>query len=421
MEATVKRVAFGSLAVLLTFGAMADDPQISSVTVRQRWPWSKLVDIDYVLTADSTQNVGIAVQAYDGDTPLTLPSTSLTGDLYSVPRGMRRIVWDPTRTAYTNNRALTKFSVQLMPTNPPTYLVVDMVSGDITPYDCGTNLMAEATNTLYMTAKMLLRHIPAGAFALGDSATPSRSRTVTLTKDYYISVHEVTAHQWGHVMVPGRDMGVYWNRRAIRGPSYYDIREIPGGDLAKTGSLNYVTSGSAITPTWPVTSAVGTNSFIGLLRAKTNRIGFDLPTSAQWEYACRAGATADYYNGTMMATNAAGEDANLDLLAIYTKNRGGDTPILCTKQPNAWGLYDMLGGQKEWCLDWQNNINDPVSSTFSTTGETDPAGYSTGTGRVMRGGDYLSAASSCRAFNMLGIPRDQSHYTTGFRVVLTLD
>jgi hypothetical protein len=73
------------------------------VTVRQRWPWSKLVDIDYLLTAESDQEADVTLTAYDGQTELTLPFASLSGDLYGVGPGPRRIVWDPTVTAYTNN------------------------------------------------------------------------------------------------------------------------------------------------------------------------------------------------------------------------------------------------------------------------------------------------------------------------------
>ena len=122
---TAMKMVLGSLAVCLAFGAAAADPTISDVTVRQRWPWSRLVDIDYMLTGDPTQRVAVTVKAFNGSERLNLPETSLSGDLYSVSQGTRRIVWDPMKTVYTN-QTLTQFRVDLAPTNPPVYMIVDL-------------------------------------------------------------------------------------------------------------------------------------------------------------------------------------------------------------------------------------------------------------------------------------------------------
>lgn len=65
---------------------------------------------------------------------------------------------------------------------------------------------------------------------------------------------------------------------------------------------------------------------------------FTLPSEAQWEYACRAGTTGNY----------AGD---LAAIAWYSNNSGGTTHPVGTKQPSAWGHYDMHGNVWKWCAD----------------------------------------------------------------------
>jgi hypothetical protein len=82
------------LASGLALWHAAAAPVVSQVTVRQRWPWSRLVDIDYVLDGVDGGPWDIDVKAFDGTTPLVLPIASLSGDRVSVSKA-QAIEWDP--------------------------------------------------------------------------------------------------------------------------------------------------------------------------------------------------------------------------------------------------------------------------------------------------------------------------------------
>ena len=124
---------------------------------------------------------------------------------------------------------------------------------------------------------------------------------------------------------------------------------------------------------------------------------YTLPTEAQWEYACRAGTTEARYG-------------NLDDIAWYGGNSGTMHPV-ARKQPNAWGLYDMLGNVWEWCSDW--------SSTYPGGNVTDPVGPASGSYRVVRGGEWDSDAADCRSANRGGSEPGDDFDRIGFRVALS--
>jgi formylglycine-generating enzyme required for sulfatase activity len=84
------------------------------------------------------------------------------------------------------------------------------------------------------------------------------------------------------------------------------------------------------------------NKYAEWLSAKTGEF-YRLPTEAEWEYACRAGTTTDFYFGN--------DASQLKDYAWYSANSGGKYQKVATKKPNTWGLYDMLGNVMEWTLD----------------------------------------------------------------------
>ena len=431
-------MAVASWIGCLTSCAFADGPTISDVVVRQRWPWSRLVSIDYALDGEDGQNWHVRISAFDGATPLSLPEASLSGDFFNVSRGFHRIVWDPTKTGYTN-QTLERFTVTLTPTNMPLYLIVDLTrtnapdqvgyvyESDLTSGAYGTvetNPIPGVTSlvwtgvtngTLYKTDRLVFRRAPAGSYRMTAGAEP-----VTLTKSFYVGVFEVTQRQWERVMGIGQKPSFYSN------PDFYLARPVENISYnTLRGATNDIPSVN-----WPITdgTVVRASSFIGKLRNQTGIKTFDLPTAAQWEYACRAGTSAVFNDGDTNGTVIGADgytNACLDVLGRYWFNGGrlsdgtvapessstNGTALVGSYKPNAWGLYDMHGNVWEHCLDW---------GPLNTVG-VDPAGPKTGILRLTLGGSAAEIASTCSlTYTGLVVDPALTNGRRGFRLVWTL-
>ena len=120
-----------------------------------------------------------------------------------------------------------------------------------------------------------------------------------------------------------------------------------------------------------------------LPQEQASRVEYRLPTEAEWEYACRAGATTAWYPSD-------DEEVLLEH-AWYNANAGGKTHPVGQKSPNAWGLYDMHGNVWEWCQDWSGD------RYYAMSPMDDPTGTSEGSDRVFRGGSCLNGAFDGRA------------------------
>jgi formylglycine-generating enzyme len=128
----------------------------------------------------------------------------------------------------------------------------------------------------------------------------------------------------------------------------------------------------------------------------------DLPTEAEWEYACRAGTTTVFYQGNTLSSR----QANFNGALPYGGAEKGPNlgrPTKCGSYPaNAWGLYDMNGNVYQWCKD-RIERNDPPEQRLAEIGY------------VARGGSFATGAVACRAASRRGGP---SLEQLGFRVVL---
>ena len=133
--------------------------------------------------------------------------------------------------------------------------------------------------------------------------------------------------------------------------------------------------------------------------------GFRLPTEAEWEWAAKGG-TENKWAGT-------DTESQLADYAWYSKNAGSKTHQTGKKSPNEFNLFDMSGNVRECCWDW-------YSSTTPTGGDN-PTGATSGTSRVMRGGDWWGNANLCSCYRREGsLPDSTSDNTgnnTGLRIV----
>ena len=424
--------------ILLGCAAMVQAvPVVSNVRMTQI-PNTRWVHINYDLTGEAAI-ITLGIETNGAALPGS-DVTRLQGDVSVVvqPGTDKLIRWNagadwPEHVTETAQARVTAWA----PDAPPLYCAIDVAGGTAaTTYPLYYYPSADAvpqgvTNVLYKTTQILLRRIPvtpAGGFKMGSPANETgRDGTredwhdVVLTNAFYMGIYEVTQSQWQQVMGDVRSWPAKWNNndyklmRPVEQVSYLDIRESGNN--------------GTITPNWPQSSVPGANSFMGRLQAKTG-LNFDLPTEAQWEYACRAGTTGALNDGTANITNS-NSDARLDLLGRYQYDGGKvwsgtawvDPATDCTAEnatavvgsyaPNAWGLYDLHGNVWEWCLDW-------YTGNLGTAAVENPVGAGSGSYRVNRGGGWSDAASRCRsAFRVSGTPSFRFSYI-GFRLARTL-
>ncbi len=235
-----------------------------------------------------------------------------------------------------------------------------------------------AVLTLPQQTTMEFARIRMGTFRMGSGegriSDASPEHEVTISRAFWMQKTEVTQAQW-HAVMQTRPWASQPN--VLEHPdapavyiSWYDAQEF----LAQ---LNALGAGN-----------------------------FRLPTEAEWEYACRAGASTVYSFG----------DNHDDLLNVawFQKNtrqlRIPSAQITGVKEPNPWSLFDIHGNVAEWCWDWYKTGYDPEARS------QDPVGPVSGTFKVVRGGSWRDFERNCTC-----VVRGKEHpgsrsSTIGFRV-----
>ena len=436
---------------------------VTNVTVQQRWPWNGKVDIDYEVISDNADDsVFVYPLAKENDRNIAIAPRTLSGDGVDpamvgarVKPGKHRMTWDMSVDEPMLHSS--SFTVTLHAVKGGMYLVVDLSEGPTAEkYPIRySDTPPDITSDLCRTGELWLRLCLPGTFMMGSpSDEPGKEEAVyegggglnstrkgyenlhqvTLTKPFYIGVFELTQKQYQLVCGTNRVTSPYYegDLRPVGGVSWHSLRGFVAGDA------------------YPEHTQVDPDSFFGILRAKTGCL-FDLPTEAQWEYACRAGTSTPFNDGKEGA-----DAANIKKIARYYGNSGteingysGVRVPVGQYQPNAWGLYDMHGNVREWCLDW-------YKESLGTAAVTDPTGPSKSEAyyklynatscsryRVIRGGsayqyvndtnygsDWKTCRSASRYCNIevnyngsslsgASVNKSGSDDYTGFRVVVT--
>jgi formylglycine-generating enzyme len=194
-------------------------------------------------------------------------------------------------------------------------------------------------------------------------------------------------------------VGGYPSGYSGSGRDYHPVENISSDDIRGA------TSGR----NWPASADVDAASFVGVMRAKTGSDGFDLPTEAQWEYACRAGTSGNWSVPDNQVFNVA-------VVSIYNQPARTHTEPVGTLAPNGWGLFDTHGNVFEWCLDWYL-----VGVGLGTAPQTDPPGAHAPNAnftRIIRGGSYdLLASPYSKAGYRAGQTQSGDNAHTGFRMI----
>jgi len=208
-----------------------------------------------------------------------------------------------------------------------------------TPATAARTIPVAASNLPSGVAMEFVRIQP-GMFTMGCSVADSQcfpdgipAHQVTVTNRFEMGKYEVMQGQWQAVMGAN--------------PSTFKGDNLPVENVS-----------------WN-----DTQDFLGKLNARKDGYHYRLPTEAEWEYVARAGSKGDY-------------PGSLDAIGWYSENSGSKTHPTGQKQPNAWGLYDMVGNVWEWVQDWYD------ANYYKNSPSSDPVGPTSGTSRVQRGGSW---------------------------------
>lgn len=241
--------------------------------------------------------------------------------------------------------------------------------------------------------------VPAGTFDMGAAEAGDDEQpvhTVTLTRGYWLGVTEVTQAQWA-----------LWTDASDTTPSAHrscdgcPVEQVSWTDAAQY--CNALSVAEGLTPCYGDAGDGVADALAGDLYACE---GYRLPTEAEWEYAARAGE-ATLYPGSDNADTVGWTDHNA---ASDTTHEAG------TRQPNAWGFYDLAGNAWEWTNDWYD------ADYYSASPASDPLGPESAaeSGKARRGGSLADPRTDARTTNRSSYVYTETSAVVGFRLARTV-
>ena len=225
--------------------------------------------------------------------------------------------------------------------------------------------------------------IPAGRFMMGVSdgdenadSNEGPQHQVQLTNDFLLSKFEVTSAQFNEVMSVSK---------IPNGIELVDQTERPSGAIPISGitwfeAIRFCNQLSILQGLQPYYEIHGPDETVSIQRGSD---GFRLPTEAEWEYACRAGTQTPWYFGDSAD--------NISDFAWHSDNSNGQTQAVGQKEPNPFGLHDMLGNVPEWCWDRFDE------EYYLKSEAVNPPGSTEGDQRVFRGGGVSNRPAQLRS------------------------
>ena len=412
----MKTSILATLATLtLCAAALANpaDPQISNFGVSQNA--SRVVHVAYTLDEPAYVTIDVLTNGVSiGGANIQ----NLVGDVNKlVPAGSHGIDWYAHRSWPGWRFDDPTVSVQLTAwaeSAPPDVMDIDLQTKVIAYYPAMDFLPdGGLENDKYRTTHLVMKKVHAAnqTFTMGSPTDENPNRLtsevqhlVSFTKDYYLAIYETTRKQFATM---GCTVAATYGAQddPYTGD---DPNQTPIGRILYNNLRGSTDNGID----WPTTgTTVYGGSYLDTIRTTTGISTLDLPTEAQWEFACRAGTTTAMYNG-MPNAGTWGLTACNDI-AWYTGTSDNKPHAVGGKLPNDWGFYDMYGNVREWCLDWY--------ATYPDSPVVDPNGPTSGTERVIRSSYYYDGSRGMRsAYRTSQYPRT-ADTTYGFRLCLPLN
>ena len=219
--------------------------------------------------------------------------------------------------------------------------------------------------------------VPAREFLMGSTSASSEDdeqplTRVRISRGFWLGKYEVTQGQWQALMGSN--------------PSHFD--ECGPDCPVEKVSWNDV------------------QAFIGRLNTRAGEARYRLPTEAEWEHAARAGTTEDTY-----PVDVTVKGRRLERFMRIVHHCGGRAGPVGRNKPNAWGIYDMLGGVWEWVEDWYGG--------YPGGAVTDPRGPGSGSHRAVRGNSEPYLKRDCRPSNRSYDSPSYRRSSIGFRLLRT--